>query len=215
MKEKNEMSKKRLIAYYAVLAGCLALITAITITIVVSFSSRSSGVLDGGSTVTPPDSDSGDGTDTPVTPPDDSANASTKYEFIAPVQTVNMTVGYTFYHNQTLNSYYLHEGVDFSAEAGTGVMAALDGKIKSIVTGDELYGTVITIEHANDIVTTYTYVDAREGLKVGDEVKRGEVIASVAKANGSEYRDGDHLHFEVFEKGKSLDPETKLDILEK
>ncbi len=214
MKENNQMSKKRLIAYYAVLATCIVLAAAITITVIVSVNNRNDVSLKADTPAdTTPEPSTPDKPD--EQPPQESTDVSSKYEFIVPVETVNVTAGYTFYHNQTLNSYYLHGGMDFAAEEGAPVLAALDGTVKSITTGDELYGTVITLQHEGDVVTTYTYVTAAEGLKEGDSVARGQTIATIAKANGKEYKDGAHLHFEVFEKGQAIDPEIKLDIIDK
>lgn len=55
-----------------------------------------------------------------------------------------------------------------------------------------LVGTQITIDHGNGVKSVYQYVEAKEGLKAGDEVKQGDVIGTVAEANGSEYKDGAH-----------------------
>ncbi len=238
-KEKKPISKKRLLAYYLILAGCLLLIAAITITLVftvgrgseVQIESPSDGTTDDGNTGNNDDDgsggNSGDNTDGDATggntddgssdSGDDSGttNTSSAYEFIIPVSTVNVTNSYTFHYNKTLNCYYLHEGIDFAADAGTEVYAALDGTVTAITTGDELYGTVITLSHANNITTTYTFVDAVETLAVGDSVSRGDVIATVADAVGIEYKDGPHLHFEIYENGELVDPETKLDISNK
>ena len=41
------------------------------------------------------------------------------------------------------------------------------------------------------------------------------VIATVAEANGKEYKDGAHLHFEIFENGKNVDPAKYLTLEEK
>jgi len=70
--------------------------------------------------------------------------------------------------------------------------------VESITTGSVLDGTVITLSHENGIKTSYTFVDVKEGLAVGDNVARGDVIATIAEPDGSEYKDGAHLHFEVF-----------------
>ncbi|MBQ8295868.1 MAG: M23 family metallopeptidase [Clostridia bacterium] len=134
---------------------------------------------------------------------------------IAPVATTTVGNDYGFYHNQTLNFYYEHSGVDFSASAGTEVLAAEDGKVESIYKADVLAGTEITIDHGNGLKTVYRFVTEAEHLKVGDSVKKGDVIATVAEATGEEYKDGAHLHFEVLENGKYVDPATHLTLEEK
>ncbi len=126
-----------------------------------------------------------------------------------------LTNDHGFFYNQTLNAYYEHAGVDFSAAVGTEVCAVAAGTIESIYTGDVLTGTEITVDHGNGLKTVYRFVDAKEGLSVGDSVERGEVIAVVAEPNGDEYKDGAHLHFEILENGKSVDPATHLPLEEK
>ena len=134
---------------------------------------------------------------------------------IMPLETAALIHDYGFYHNQTLNCYYEHTGLDFSAEAGTEVMAVAAGKIESIYKDDLLLGTEIVIDHGDGLKSVYRFVNEAEGLSVGDSVERGEVIATVAEANGNEYKDGAHLHFEITESGKIVDPTTHLTLEEK
>ena len=61
----------------------------------------------------------------------------------------------------------------------------------------------------------YRFVTEVEGLKVGDTVEKGEVIATVAEATGDEYKDGAHLHFEMLVDGENVDPSTYLTMEEK
>ena len=134
---------------------------------------------------------------------------------IAPVGAATLSNDYGFYHNKTLNSYYEHMGVDFSAAAGTEVLAVEDGTIESIYKDDLLLGTEIVVAHADGVKSVYRFVTEAEGLKVGDEVKKGEVIATVAEASGNEYKDGAHLHFEIMQDGKTIDPALRLPLEEK
>ena len=46
-------------------------------------------------------------------------------------------------------------------------------------------------------------------------MKKGDTIATVSDNNRQEYKDGAHLHFEVIENGKKIDPETYLLSAEK
>ena len=134
---------------------------------------------------------------------------------VAPVASAAVLNDYGFYHNKTLNIYYEHEGLDFTAAAGTEVLAAESGVIESIYKEDVLLGTEIVVDHGNGLKTVYRFVTEAEGLKVGDEVEKGEVIATIAEANGNEYKDGAHLHFEVLQDGKHVDPALHLPLEEK
>ena len=134
---------------------------------------------------------------------------------IAPLETVNVGNDYGFYYNQTLNSYYEHAGVDFMAAAGTEVFAVEDGTIESIYKDDLLSGTQITVDHGDGLKSVYRFVTEAEGLTVGASVAKGDVIATVAEATGDEYKDGAHLHFEVFENDVNIDPIKYLEFDEK
>jgi murein DD-endopeptidase MepM/ murein hydrolase activator NlpD len=61
----------------------------------------------------------------------------------------------------------------------------------------------------------YRFVSETEGMKVGDKVEKGDVIATVAEATGEEYKDGAHLHFEVWKDGVNVDPASYLPLEEK
>ena len=153
------------------------------------------------------DEDKDNGTNEPV--------VNTPEGMMMPLETVSIGNDYGFYHNKTLNNYYEHKGVDFSAEVGTQVLAADDGVVESIYKDDVLTGTEITVNHGDGVKTTYRFVNVNENLTVGAEVKRGDVIATVAEATGEEYKDGAHLHFEIKKDGKTVDPATYLTFEEK
>lgn len=132
-----------------------------------------------------------------------------------PVKTVSIVNDYGFYHNKTLNCYYEHTGVDFATETGAEVLAVEDGKVESIHKDDVLLGTQIVIAHADGVKSVYRFVNEAEGLKVGDSVVKGQVIATVAEATGDEYKDGAHLHFEIIKNDVSVDPSVYLTLEEK
>ena len=155
------------------------------------------------------------GEQTPDDNQDGEQTTTTPEGFVLPIQSAVATNGFGFFYNQTLNNYYEHEGIDFSADAGVAVVAVDDGVVESIYTADVLSGTEIIINHGNGLKTVYRFVTHADGLKAGDKVSKGQTIATVAEANGSEYKDGAHLHFEVLENGKNVDPVTYLSLEEK
>ena len=160
------------------------------------------------------DTPTGGENDTPTGGEDDTPTVD-ETGMLTPIVTVSVSNDYGFFYNQTLNCYYHPDGVDFMAEAGTEVVAVEAGTIESVYTGDVLSGTEIVIDHGNGIKTLYRFVEAKEGLKAGDSVKKGDVIATVAEANGDEYKDGAHLHFEITENGQKVDPAKHLTLEEK
>ena len=134
---------------------------------------------------------------------------------IMPLETVAVSNEYGFFHNKTLNAYYEHVGIDFAATVGTEVYAVDAGTVESIYKDDLLSGTEIVVNHGDGLKTVYRFVTEAEGLKVGDKVAKGDVIATVAEANGDEYKDGAHLHFEILKNNKNVDPATYLTLEEK
>ena len=136
-------------------------------------------------------------------------------EMVLPVTGVAVSNDYGFYYNETLNYYHDHAGLDFAAEAGTAVLAVKDGVVDSIYRDDALTGTEIVIAHGDGLKSVYRFVDVAENLKVGDQVEQGQQIAVVSEPEGNEYKEGSHLHFEVRENDKTVDPTGYLTLEEK
>lgn len=149
--------------------------------------------------------------------PDSEKPTDTKIVFSLPVTNSTVSKNYTsstVVFNKTLGVYTGHMGIDFSAEAGTEVLAVYDGVIESITTS-YLQGTTVTIDHGNGLKSVYNSIEAAENLAEGQKVEKGDVIGAVSDNNRQEYKDGAHLHFEVVENGKRIDPETYLLLAEK
>ena len=101
------------------------------------------------------------------------------------------------------------------AEVGAEVFAVEAGVVESIYKDDLLLGTEIVVSHEGGLKSVYRFVTEAEGLKVGDSVKKGDVIATVAEPTGNEYKDGAHLHFEITKQGTNVDPTEYLTLEEK
>ena len=165
-----------------------------------------------------PDNSSNNGGDGNENPGNGSTNKPVGGEsegMAMPVATVAVGNDYGFYHNTTLNNYYEHTGVDFTADVGTEVFAVDGGVVESIYKDDLLLGTQIIVAHENGVKSVYRFVTEKEGLKVGDNVEKGDAIATVAEPTGNEYKDGAHLHFELTVDGKNVDPAVYLTLEEK
>jgi murein DD-endopeptidase MepM/ murein hydrolase activator NlpD len=94
-------------------------------------------------------------------------------------------------------------------------MAVEDGVVESVYKEDVLLGTQIVVRHAEGLKSVYRFVNEVDGLQVGDKVEKGEVIATVAEANGNEYKDGAHLHFTIEKNSKTVEPTLYLTLEEK
>jgi murein DD-endopeptidase MepM/ murein hydrolase activator NlpD len=98
-----------------------------------------------------------------------------------------------------------HEGVDFTADTGTPIVAAAAGVV---VFSDwhPQYGNMIEIDHGNDLVTRYAHCSKRL-VQVGDVVQRGARVAEVGSTGRAT---GSHLHFEVRHQGAPQNPSRFL-----
>jgi len=94
-----------------------------------------------------------------------------------------------------------HDGVDFACSYGTPVKATADGVV-SFSGWNSVYGRKISIDHGNGIVTFYGH-NSKLLVKVGDNVKKGDVIAYSGDSGRST---GAHLHYGAIINGKSADP---------
>lgn len=214
-KEKDNKKKSRLNGekkfYLFSAIGCAAtLVAIIVVALVVSNIGKSTTPA---ANLTPTTSDAP--ADLPQEPDEDEPVVTVPEGMIAPLETVAVLNDYGFYHNKTLNSYYEHAGIDFTAAAGTAVKAVESGVVESIYKDDLLLGTEIVVDHGDGLKTLYRFVTAAANLKVGQKVEKGEVIATVAEASGNEYKDGTHLHFEIMQNGKAIDPALRLPLEEK
>ncbi len=95
-----------------------------------------------------------------------------------------------------------HFGIDIATSPNESVQATLDGTvILATYTADT--GYVIQVQHSQNLVSVYKHCGSL--LKaVGDVVKAGEAIALVGKTG--EKTTGPHLHFELWNRGRALDP---------
>ena len=95
-----------------------------------------------------------------------------------------------------------HFGIDIAASPNESVLATLDGTvILATYTADT--GYVIQVQHSQNLVSVYKHCGSLL-KKVGDTVKAGEAIALVG--NTGEKTTGPHLHFEIWNRGRALDP---------
>ncbi|MBT8122356.1 MAG: M23 family metallopeptidase [Gammaproteobacteria bacterium] len=94
-----------------------------------------------------------------------------------------------------------HKGLDFAGKKGSDVVAVGDGVI-SWSGKRSGYGNLVEINHGNGYATRYGH-NQRNLVKVGDTVKKGELIALMGSSGRST---GPHVHFEVLRNGKAVNP---------
>lgn len=135
---------------------------------------------------------------------------------VKPFTSQEVTISKSFYENEAEeseqqnsliyyeNTYMQNSGVLYTSENSYDINTVLDGKVTDIKT-DELLGNIIEIEHSNELKTIYQSVDNIK-VKVGDEVKQNDIIAT-SGANKLNNTNKNCLLFEVYQKGQLINPE--------
>ena len=98
-----------------------------------------------------------------------------------------------------------HKGIDFHARMGDPVVAVADGVV-SFAGVRSGYGNVVEVDHGNGYVTRYAH-NSKLLVRVGDLVRSGQ---QVAKAGSTGRSTGAHVHFEVWDDGRVVNPRKFL-----
>ncbi len=100
-----------------------------------------------------------------------------------------------------VNKGVIHSGIDIRATKGTPVLATANGTIIKAVTKGN-WGNLIIVTHSNGYETWYAHLQGFN-VKEKQEVKKGDIIGYVGNTGRST---GPHLHYEVKQHGKHLNP---------
>lgn len=95
-----------------------------------------------------------------------------------------------------------HFGIDIAAPRGTKVYAPAPGKVTLAEPDMYFEGGLIFIDHGLKLTSAYMHLDSLN-VKPGDEVKAGDVIATVGSTGRST---GPHLDWRMFWRGERIDP---------
>ena len=96
-----------------------------------------------------------------------------------------------------------HAGTDLRLAYGQEVRAAAAGSVS--FAGDQGgYGTTVIVRHADGLETRYAHLSSMD-VRAGDEVAAGQIIA---RSGNTGRTTGPHLHFEVRQNGRPVDPEA-------
>jgi len=110
--------------------------------------------------------------------------------------------------SSVFNAQEKHYGIDIATRPKESVLATMKGTV--IYTGfDANFGYVINLQHSNGFVSVYKH-NAQLLKKEGDDVNGGEVIALAG--NTGNLSTGEHLHFELWYKGKPVDPREYINF---
>ncbi len=138
---------------------------------------------------------------------EEQANTSVVQGYILPLKgsVLNAYSGDKVVKSKTLDDWLMHTGMDIAAKVSTPVKSMSGGKVKEI-TNDSLWGTTVTIEHANGIMSYYANLKSAVNVKANQTVKMGDVIGAVGETCDIERAEESHLHFGVKKDGEWVDP---------
>lgn len=94
-----------------------------------------------------------------------------------------------------------HKGLDIAGKRGSSIIAVAGG----VVTWADNrwgYGNLIEINHGNGYATRYGHCEELL-VKEGEAVKKGQIVATMGSTGRST---GPHVHFEVLQDGKQVNP---------
>lgn len=136
----------------------------------------------------------------------DAGGASIETELArTPVVNGYLTSSYGPRRHPILRISRMHKGMDFAAPKGSAVVAVRSGVIKR-ANRNGSFGRYIRIDHGNSIATAYAHLSAfREGLKKGDQVRKGDIIGYVGESG---LATSPSLHYEVLRNGRQVDPRS-------
>jgi murein DD-endopeptidase MepM/ murein hydrolase activator NlpD len=125
-----------------------------------------------------------------------------------PVDGGNQSSDYGFRMHPIHNERRFHAGLDIAAPEGREIRAVQSGTV-TFAGRHKGFGNMVELRHPDGVVTRYAHA-SRLHVREGDVVDVGETIADVGSTGQST---GPHLHFEVREKGRTIDPHDYLERL--
>ena len=118
---------------------------------------------------------------------------------------IELSSGFGVRSDPFLGRPAMHTGLDFRASTGDPVRVTANGTVTSAGWSGG-YGRMIEVDHGNGLSTRYGHL-SEILVKVGDNVKIGQVIGAVGSTGRST---GPHLHYETRIDGDAVDPQKFL-----
>jgi len=135
------------------------------------------------------------------------------FSFLTGCATTEPWVSFGYYEKYPSGRHY-HTGIDIDQPRGTPILAAANGTVtRSQTAAAYSVSKAVTIDHGDDISSDYQHMDSVL-VKVGQRLRRGEVIGTVGTSGGQGgYQTHvetakPHLHFEVLKRSSSRDPKS-------
>lgn len=119
---------------------------------------------------------------------------------------VKITSGYGMRVHPVHKEKKMHRGIDFACSKGTPIVATASGEVVKLDHNPKGYGKFVIIKHNDTFSTLYSQMSAHK-VKLGEQVKKGQIIGLVGSSGVST---GPHLHYEIKKDGKNVDPASYI-----
>jgi murein DD-endopeptidase MepM/ murein hydrolase activator NlpD len=123
---------------------------------------------------------------------------TTEHGIQYPVKEISITQGYKLYH----------PGIDLDGLTGEPIYPIMTGVVENISYSRFAYGNAVIINHGNGITSLYAHLSVIN-VKEGQDVNMGTKIGEMG-ATGRSF--GDHLHLEVRDHGRAINPLSVLPL---
>ena len=107
-------------------------------------------------------------------------------------------------YSYTLKDWRTHNGIDIAAAEGTQVLNVCEGVVESAGT-DDLMGNTVVVRHTDGKVSRFASLDT-VAVQEGQTLAKGDPIGTVGKSMLLECGETHHLHYELWENDKTVDP---------
>ncbi|MCC8402798.1 M23 family metallopeptidase [Paraburkholderia sp. MMS20-SJTN17] len=123
--------------------------------------------------------------------------------FTMPLDHARVSSPFGYRTHPVKGKYHMHTGVDLAASKGTPVVAAASGTVR-FVGFKQGYGNIVVLSHPRGYTTHYAHLSSfARNLRVGAAVTERQSIGAVGSTGTAT---GPHLHFEVRERDRPVDP---------
>ena len=136
--------------------------------------------------------------------------------FVSPLEKATISKEFSdkqLLEDKTTGIWQTHQALDFSAKEGDKVKAVYKGTIEK-VENSMMDGMVITLKISNNLKVVYKSLSSEALVEVGDTVQTGQDIG-FAGTNITEKAEGVHVHIEVYENNKLVDPNNYFSFTNK
>lgn len=113
-----------------------------------------------------------------------------------PTEEIKITQGYKVFH----------PGIDFEGDTGDSVYPVMAGEIEDISLSRVGYGNAVIINHGNEVTSLYAHL-SKIKVEKDQNVTTDTVIGEIGSSGASS---GDHLHLEIREYGRPINPYSIL-----